>query len=1030
MDACRLGILYGFNNATEGVSIYFLDENVDIPGKRIYQDKDDNIKVYDTIPAKSIQSSSFRNLDEDIFPKLDNRCISYEIKKTFIAFPQNLCWDENSIDLEIKKQGFLDYFSEENGYTSNDKFDSMSYKDYKTLIRFLSERNGRLVHCNPVITSMTGSNTAIYVLGSEEVDKAILFYLVKYIVKKAFEMFLTLAIVAAVREKNKLYQSIAADAGTTERNAKLFLQRTVNLIVGREEIPATQAACYLLNFPFNQCSESTLFVFIWSYIRHYRFNRNTISSNDDIDKDCDDNFISDENETDSPFEDNLQELLSQPHINTSKEQNQNNEDDDDSDEENDLDVLDSPGFDENDKSVSSTSYQFGNCKMYKGFDSNANSIKIPVSAEDLYLNRGSELQDCIPYTYHSIIDVIPIKSKSSDFDSDSEQNSDDDNDEYTNDDESIDDYDHHRKEEDIDNIESIESPIRTKKKSKKSGRKESKFYRFRETFVLYKTHKQVIRTKFHIPILAHPPCPKLPKFKKDSENKPKNIKKLDKSRNDVAEYLLALFSPSDPIDNLPIDGHTWKDLVKFCKKLLKPINDSTYPSFLGYCMFECMKNIFKGLKTNSAILLKNNKYRHRQTTLWADQEKFTRNEENKKVYADGSFDIYNDITPLFDKQGNQKSNESESGSAKGKSSSDGSEETRNFREIVDSLRKELDTFYMNDEDVISKIAEDRFLEASRDNIQACLGLNQTDIENITHITDQDGAIPRSSTKSTHDLYLTFKTEKDVTELITLISKHQPSYDGPSIQMPYKNYDHVGISTDSQMQFNLDCQNNMIKDKLQDFNSLFQGPLVTKANTHQKVILNEILNELDCLLNNDSKLSIQPKSFCLLGGPGAGKTYLIDCLIEQCIVRKVGLISSAFAASACLHIASCTSEGVRTPAYTLHTTLSISVSQMDSWKNRIQSLPEDLKHNILRNSFFKAYVFVLDETSMINATTVSFIADRLRQLSEKEYQDFTFGRYIYISVSDFRQLPPPKGSPMYYPVVDKYLFKTKYVVYFF
>lgn len=91
MDACRLGILYGFNNATEGVSIYFLDENVNIPGKRIYQDKDDNIKVYDTIPAKSIQSSSFRNLDEDIFPKLDNRCISYEIKKTFIGFPQNLC---------------------------------------------------------------------------------------------------------------------------------------------------------------------------------------------------------------------------------------------------------------------------------------------------------------------------------------------------------------------------------------------------------------------------------------------------------------------------------------------------------------------------------------------------------------------------------------------------------------------------------------------------------------------------------------------------------------------------------------------------------------------------------------------------------------------------------------------------------------------------------------------------------------------------------------------------------------------------
>ena len=92
-------------------------------------------------------------------------------------------------------------------------------------------------------------------------------------------------------------------------------------------------------------------------------------------------------------------------------------------------------------------------------------------------------------------------------------------------------------------------------------------------------------------------------------------------------------------------------------------------------------------------------------------------------------------------------------------------------------------------------------------------------------------------------------------------------------MPYKNYDHIGISIDLQVQFNLDCQKNIIKDKVQDFNSLFQGPLISKANDAQKTILNEILEELDNLLNHDSKSIIQPKSFCLLGGPGAGKTFL-------------------------------------------------------------------------------------------------------------------------------------------------------------
>ena len=119
-------------------------------------------------------------------------------------------------------------------YTGSEKFDSMSDNDYKTLIRFLSKRNGLLVHYNPDITNLTGSNTAIYLLGSEEIDKSSLFYLTKYIVKKAFEMFLTLAIIAAVREKNIKYQSIAEDAGTSERNAKLFLQR-INLITGEKK---------------------------------------------------------------------------------------------------------------------------------------------------------------------------------------------------------------------------------------------------------------------------------------------------------------------------------------------------------------------------------------------------------------------------------------------------------------------------------------------------------------------------------------------------------------------------------------------------------------------------------------------------------------------------------------------------------------------------------------------------------------------------------------------------------------------------
>ena len=174
--------------------------------------------------------------------------------------------------------------------------------------------------------------------------------------------------------------------------------------------------------------------------------------------------------------------------------------------------------------------------MYKGLDSNGNSIKIPVSAEDLYLNRGEELHECIPFTYHSIIDVIPIKSKPGDFNFNYEHNTndEDDSDEDDNDTHSVDNDININKDEDIDDSKGTKSFVSIPKSFPKSGRKESKFYRFKESFVLYRNHKQVIRSKFHVPILAHSPCPRLPKFKLGSENKAKNIRKMTKIENDVA----------------------------------------------------------------------------------------------------------------------------------------------------------------------------------------------------------------------------------------------------------------------------------------------------------------------------------------------------------------------------------------------------------------------------------------------------------------------------------------------------------------
>jgi hypothetical protein len=249
-------------------------------------------------------------------------------------------------------------------------------EQFKTLCAYIAESNGRFATCNPVLTSVTGSNTAIYVLGSTEVAKAVLFYLVKYLTKTAVDSTISVAIVAAVVERNKKFKSVADDAETTERNAKLFVSRSVNLMYGKEEVPVTQAACFLLDLPFNQVSEKTFFLFIWAYVRHYRFTRSGADKETRAD-----------------------------------ESHDMNEDDtmDESDGANFFDIFetqDAPP--ESFVETTTTAYKFGNCTVYDTFDFDK-PVKKSLSSEDLYLHRGAKLQCLSPYEYVSIVEIVKRK---------------------------------------------------------------------------------------------------------------------------------------------------------------------------------------------------------------------------------------------------------------------------------------------------------------------------------------------------------------------------------------------------------------------------------------------------------------------------------------------------------------------------------------------------------------------------------------------------------------------------------------------
>jgi hypothetical protein len=377
---------------------------------------------------------------------------------------------------------------------------------------------------------------------------------------------------------------------------------------GKEEIPVTQAACLLLDLPFNQASERTYFLFIWAYIRHYRHIRSQRQNADRIEEGSDDE---DEHRKTSPEE----EVQAQVHIAEDDSQN-------DDYEQSLLDIfgtIEEPpeSFDETD--VTPTAYKFGNCTTYDTLDADNNPIKIAVSCEDLYYSRGTALHFLSPYAYVSIIEVRPITSEQQqeveENVAESDENDDDD--------------------DNGDDVEAAAAAGGVQNKPRRRGRRTSKFFQFHHSFSLHRTHVQTIRTKQVLPLLAHPPCPKFLNAKS---------KHAATRRNEIAEYLLALFSPSDLSTNLPVHGYSWDDLIEFIKKLLWIAPGSNYSSFAGYCTFECMKNVAVGLSANFEINILISKYRFRSRTIWKNEEESKPSaNDGVKLFDDGTIDIYNDV---------------------------------------------------------------------------------------------------------------------------------------------------------------------------------------------------------------------------------------------------------------------------------------------------------------------------------------------------------------------------------------------------
>ena len=132
--------------------------------------------------------------------------------------------------------------------------------------RLFPRMNQATVITSLILANCLGTNTNAIPLGSTEQAKAIMYYLIKDILKDKTALKSTLSVVSYALKKLAEYPSRATNTGTDQQTGVHLLQAIINKINGTCEIADTQAAAVCLGLPCVETSCHTTYVFIHAAI--------------------------------------------------------------------------------------------------------------------------------------------------------------------------------------------------------------------------------------------------------------------------------------------------------------------------------------------------------------------------------------------------------------------------------------------------------------------------------------------------------------------------------------------------------------------------------------------------------------------------------------------------------------------------------------------------------------------------------------------------------------------------------------------
>ena len=138
------------------------------------------------------------------------------------------------------------------------------------------QKNRFIVPFSKSLTAVTGSNSAIYHLGSEKQAKGASYYIMNYMTKDATEMKNILSLIYEAMIQATKYKSQAVDWNSDERKATKFLTSINNNLSAKSEMSAIMAAAGLLGMKSFISSHPVTYIYIHPAIDFVRSQLKTL----------------------------------------------------------------------------------------------------------------------------------------------------------------------------------------------------------------------------------------------------------------------------------------------------------------------------------------------------------------------------------------------------------------------------------------------------------------------------------------------------------------------------------------------------------------------------------------------------------------------------------------------------------------------------------------------------------------------------------------------------------------------------------